>query len=187
MLGQAKMRMLCALKIVIWALLLLGVQTFAQTTKEKTPLPPRTDPVPRIDGYGPYKFGMSIEQAKEAGPNAEKTDCSRLYVGFAYCLTQSTQLFGQDATIDAMFDINTRKLSQINIMFDRRDGKEGACQKVWETIVRPFFQRWGIPTRKQGTVNIWESPYGGEVSLAPLCFNESAGLVMIVYKDTHGF
>ena len=112
MLTTARMRMLCILKIGILVALLIAVQIYAQTDKEKPPLPHRRSPVPKIDGYGPYKFGMSIEQARKARPSANKIEgnCGYDKIGPAYCLTETSKLFGQDATIDALFDKNTKRL-----------------------------------------------------------------------------
>ena len=183
MLTTAQIRIPCILKIAILFTLLITDQTYAQTVKEKSPLPPRGSPVPRIDGYGPYKFGMSIEQAKKARPVANKTDCD--YVGAAYCLTERTKFFGQDATIDALFDKNTQRLSMVNITFDRIHGKEKACKKVLEAIARPLVEKWGIPTREEKANIFWESAYGGTITLVRLCVDDDFGVV-VSYEDTPG-
>lgn len=169
--------MLRFLKIAISVALLLAVQTYAQTST-------RVDPLPRIDGYGPYKFGMSIEQAKKARPDAKKTDCD--YVGAAYCLTLSTQLFGQDAIINALFNANTKRLSQINITFDRMKGKEKGCKKLVEEIAVHMIQRWGTFTREDGWAIHWESPYGGTVTFLRVCLDDDSGIVVVSYSDTLG-
>ena len=185
MLTTRRMRMLCIVQISILVVVLIAVQIYAQTDKEKPALPPRRSPVPQIDGYGPYKFGMSLEGAKEARPTANRTDCD--YVGVAYCLTENTELFGQDATIDALFDKNTKRLNQVNIIFDRINGKEKACKKVLEAIATPLLQKWGTPTREAGVTLFWESVHGGTLSLTRLCINDNSGVVVVSYKDTPGF
>ncbi len=183
--SHTRMRALRVLKIVLSVALLLAMQAYAETNKEKVPLPSRTNPVPRIDGYGLYRFGMLIEQARKVRPDAEKTDCQ--YTGTAYCLTQVTQLFGQDARIDALFDSNTKRLSKINITFERIEGKERACVKVLEAVVMPLLQKWGTPTREDEASFYWESPYGGSVSLLRLCVSDDMGIVVVTYSDTPGF
>jgi len=185
MLTTAQMRIPCIFKIAILVALLFTVQTYAQTSKERPTPPQRRTPVPRIDGYGSYKFGMSIEQAKEARPTAKRTDCN--YVGTAYCLTESTKFFGQDARIDALFDKGTKRLSSINITFDRIGGKEKACKKVLEAIATPLLQKWGIPTREEGATLYWESVYGGTLALVRLCIDDDSGVVVVSYEDTSGF
>ena len=190
MLTVARTKILCILKIAILLTLLIAAQIYAQTLKEKSPLPHRRSPVPKIDGYGPYKFGMSIEQAKKAKPGAKKTEgnCGYDIIDPAYCLTETTKLFGQDATIDALFDKNTKMLSNIIITFDRIKGKEKACKKVLEAIVRPLFQKWGIPTREEGdgVELFWESIYGGTLTLSRFCIDDDSGVVILSYADTPG-
>lgn len=185
------MRMPGILKIAILVTLLIAMQIYAQTEKEKSPLPHRRSPVPKIDGYGPYKFGMSIEQAKKARPAANRTEgnCGYDEIGPAYCLTESTKLFGQEATIDALFDKNTKRLSKVIITFDRIKGKEKACKKVLEVIAAPLVQKWGISTREEGegVKLFWESAYGGTLVLERLCINDDFGVVLVSYEDTPGF
>ena len=191
MLTTARTRIPRIFKIAILVGLLLTVQAYAQTSKENSPLPYRRSPVPKIDGYGPYKFGMSIEQAKRARPVANKTEgnCDYDKIDPAYCLTESTKLFGQDATIDALFDKNTEKLSTVIITFDRVKGKEKACRKVLEAIATPLIQKWGIPTREEqkGVRLFWESAYGGILVFERLCVNDDFGVVLVLYKDTPSF
>ena len=191
MLTTRRMRMLCIVKSPIFVVVLIAVQIYAQTNKEKPALPLRRSPVPQIDGYGPYKFGMSVEQAKKARPSANKTegDCGYDKIGPAYCLTETTKLFGQDATIDALFDKNTQKLSTVIITFDRIKGEEKACRKVLEAIATPLVQKWGIPTREEGKgiKLFWESSYGGTLVLERLCINDDFGVVLLSYEDTPGF
>jgi len=190
MLTLAKMRMVCVLKIVISVALLLAAQTYAQTNKEKA-LPRRTNPVPRIDGYGPYKFGLSIGQAQEARPQAKGTEgnCGYDSINAAYCLTETTKLFGQDARIDVLFDKNTKTLSNIIIRFDRFKGNEKACSKALEAIATPLFQKWGTPTREEGNGAqlFWESAYGGTLMLFGTCFTDDIGFFVVSYENTPGF
>ncbi len=185
MLTTARMRMPGILRIAILVTLLIAGQIYAQTEKEKSPLPQRRSPVPKIDGYGPYKFGMSIEQAKKARPAAKQTDCD--YVGTAYCLTESIKFFGQDAIIDALFDKGTKRLSSVNITFERIGGKEKACKKVLKAIAAPLIQKWGIPTREEGVTLYWESVHGGTLELVRLCIDDDSGVVVVSYADTPGF
>jgi len=191
MLTTARTRILCILKIGILLTLLIAVQIYAQTGKEKSPLPPRRSPVPKINGYGPYKFGMSIEQARKARPGANKTEgnCGYDKIGPARCLTESTKLFGQDATVVALFDKNTERLSIVIITFDRTEGKEKACKKVLEAIATPLVQKWGIPTREEseGVALFWESAEGGTLELGRYCIDDDFGVVVVSYKDTPGF
>lgn len=189
MLTTARTRILCILKIGILLTLLIAVQIYAQTGKEKSPLPPRRSPVPKINGYGPYKFGMSIEQARKTRPGANKTEgnCGYDKIDPAYCLTDSTKLFGQDAAINALFDKNTRRLSKVIITFDRIEGKEKACKKVLEGIATPLVQKWGIPTREEGASFFWESVYGGTLTLSRYCIDDDSGIVVVSYEDTTGF
>jgi len=183
--------MLCIFKIAILVSLLITGQTYAQISKEKSPLPHRKSPVPKIDGYGPYKFGMSIGQAKEARPDAKKAEgnCGYDRIDPDYCLTETTKLFGQDARIDALFDKNTKTLSNVIITFDRIEGKEKACRKVLEAIATPLVQKWGIPTREEGggVELFWESVYGGTLTLSRFCIDDDSGIVVVSYEDTPCF
>lgn len=173
--------------IIIACLILLSgcLQVSAQPDKGEYSFPPRKGPVPRIDGYNSYKFGMSIEQAREARPTSHKTDCD--YVGTAYCLTENTQFFGQDANIDALFAKATKSLYQVNITFDRVKGKDGACKKVLEAIATPLGQKWGFPTRERGVTLFWESVHGGTLSVSRFCIDDDSGIVVVSYQDTPGF
>lgn len=191
MLTTPRIRMVCIIKIAILVLFLIAGQTYAQISREKSPLPARRSPVPKIDGYGPYKFGMSIEQAKQARLGAKKIEgnCGYEKIDPAYCLTESTKLFGQDATISALFDKNTQRLSTVIITFDRIEGKEKTCRKVLEAIARPLVQKWGIPTREEGggVELFWESVYGGTLTLSRFCIDDDSGIVVVSYEDTPGF
>jgi hypothetical protein len=163
-------------------------ETHAQTDKEKPSLPPRKSSVPKINGYGPYKFGVTIEEAKKARPEASRTNCD--YQDTAYCLTEKTDLFGQEAEIDAHFEKNTKRLHMVTITFKRLDDKfkgSRACMEVLEAIATPLVEKWGIPTREHGRSMLWESPYGGTLSLGRLCLNADVGVVVVSYDDTPGF
>ena len=190
MLRTARMRILCILKVGILVGLLLMGESYAQTSKEKTPLPHRTTPVPKIDGYGPYKFGMSIGRAQEARPEAKRTEgnCGYNAIDAAYCLTETTRLFGRDAKIEVLFRKNTKTLSNVIITFDRIKGKEKACGKALEAIATPLFQKWGTPTREEGNgVQLfWESVYGGTLMLFGTCFDDNHGFFVVSYEDTPG-
>ena len=181
--------MVCIIRIATLVLFLIAGQTYAQISKEKSPLPAQRSPVPKIDGYGSYKFGMSIEQAKEARPGANRTEgnCGYDKIGPAYCLTESTKLFGQEATINALFDKKTKRLSRVVITFDRTEGKEKTCRNVLEAIIPPLIQKWGIPTREDGPHFFWESPYGGTLQLSRFCIDDDFGVVIVSYEDTPGF
>jgi len=189
MLTTRRMRVLCIVTISIFVVILIAVQTNAQTNKEKPALPARRSPVPQIDGYGPCKFGMSIEQARKARPSANKTEgnCGYDKIDSAYCLTESTKLFGQDATIKALFDKNTQKLSTVIITLNRIEGKEKAYKKVLEAIATPLVQKWGLPTREEGVELFWQSAHGGTLTLSRFGIDDDSGIVVVSSEDTPGF
>jgi hypothetical protein len=163
-------------------------KSHAQNSKEDAP---RTHPISKIDGYGPYKFGMSIEQAKAASPSAKRIEgnCGYDKLDPPYCLTETTEFFGQVAEIAVLFNKNTKRLSTVLITFDRSDGKENekACKKVLDAVVPPLFEKWGVNTRKDGPSFFWESPYGGRMTLENVCIRDDFGVVLVSYEDTPGF
>ncbi len=171
-------------------------ETKEETKKEEKPLPQRTQPVPKIDGYGPWKFTDSFETLKkdkrltfiqkgqlkcEFGRD-ENADEATL----PDCFYQSTEIFQEAAEIFLLVDNET--LQQIEIHFDRDESEKDskACASVLNTVVDQLVKKFGVPTGKDDKARTvwWESPLGGRLEFRNGCISEDRGRIQFVISPT---
>jgi len=139
----------------------------------------------KISGYGAYRFGMTIAEARRAEPSAAEIKCD--YVGTASCLEQQSVFFGEQARVTALFADTDKRLNKVNITFDRLQGTEGACGKGVKTILDALFRRFGEPTKSEPRRAFWYATEGGEIHLMNMCIDDDLGLFVVSYSPSASF
>ncbi len=143
--------------------------------------------IDRIDGYGGYKFGMTLSQA-----DAVRTDdvvqkpCS--YPEMEACINRETELFGEKASVSVLISSETHTVKRVHIIFATlsSDGP-GSCNRVLSSISLPLVQVFGVNFKKDDRSVIWHFPLGGRVIVAHTCFPSGEGIVVVSYEQSDGF
>jgi len=138
-----------------------------------------------ISGYGGYQFGMSLEEAKRVDARAQVTTCD--YKETAFCLERPDTFFGEPGVIRILFSVKDRRLSRINLSFDRLAGTDGACKKGSTTVVAALLRRFGPSNKTQGGKVFWYAAAGGAVSFLDLCVDDDSGMIVVSYEPAAGF
>jgi len=141
-----------------------------------------------IDGYGGYKFGMTLKEADAVRDDDAVVSCD--YVGVKTCIEREGNFFGEKGVVTVQFDLKTNRVRQILITFRRLDGEKGqkACRKVLETIATPLIDTYGKPRISEDNSEIaWYARRGGRVQLTKLCITEDTGAVIVSYAPSEPF
>jgi hypothetical protein len=146
-----------------------------------------SSPIDRVDGYGGYKFGMTIQEA-DAVRADDIVNKACEFNAIEACIERKTEFFGEEATILALVSSQSHKVERVNISFDRtRPATPGACKKVLSSIAGPLIKTFGTNTKEEGANITWHFTRGGKVTLARLCINEDMGMVIISYSPSDAF
>jgi hypothetical protein len=170
----------CIVVATLCCLLALGTSAFTDVHAQSTPQMPG-----KVTGYGGYRFGMTLDEARRVDSRAVETKCE--YVGAAICLQKDEKFFGEPGRIDALFADSDKRLTRININFNRLDGPDGACKKVADTVVSALFRTFGNPTKAEKAQGYWYPPAGGEISFTNFCINDDLGIVVVSYGPSAAF
>ena len=76
----------------------------------------------KLEGFGGYKFGMTLEEADAVRADDTITDCT--YQSVYKCLTRKAIFYGHEGEINVQIDDTRRVVVQIVITFDRLEVKE---------------------------------------------------------------
>ena len=140
--------------------------------------------IQKVDGYDGYKFGMSIDQAKNIKPAAKQTRCE--YVSVDACLEYATTISVFPATVSVQFKGATPLLSQILLTI--RSFPEPVvrhpCREVGEEVLKLLAAKYGTNPLVKDRTATWTSPHGGSVSLLALCVGEVGGINVITYAPS---
>jgi len=141
----------------------------------------------RVDGYGGYKFGMTLEEADAVrADDMVNKGCD--FRAIEACIERKTQLFGEEAIIIALVSSESHTVNQVNISFNRLSSVAGgACKKVLSSIGGALIETFGTNTKENGADITWHLPRGGKVTLTRLCINEDKGMVIVSYSPTDAF
>lgn len=137
----------------------------------------------RVDGYGPWRFGMTLDQAKRVDQASEKTECE--YEGVAFCLERNGDIMGEKARISALFSLGGETLFHINVTFSRLEGGT-PCKTVLKKMIKPLVDRYGKAPKIEGRNAVWYAEGGGKVSLINLCLTDDKGVVVVSYEPADG-
>jgi hypothetical protein len=143
-----------------------------------------TAQIERVDGYDGYKFGMTIDQAKQVKPSAKQTRCE--YVNVTICLEYATKISIFPATVAVQFKGATPLLSRILLTIKSLPEPvvRHPCREVGKEVLKLLIAKYGdSPLIKDHTAT-WTSPGGGSVSLLALCVGEAGGINVITYEPT---
>jgi hypothetical protein len=138
-----------------------------------------------ITGYGGYQFGMSLEDAKRIDPRAKVTTCD--YRDIAFCLERADNFFGEPGVIRILFSATDRRVSRINLTFDRLAGADGACKRGSTTVAEALLRRFGPSNKTQDGKLFWYAAAGGAVSVLNLCVDDDSGMIVVSYEPSPGF
>jgi hypothetical protein len=143
--------------------------------------------IDRIDGYGGYKFGMTLKEADAVrADDVVNKDCE--FNGIEACIERKTHLFGEEAIITAQVSSETHTLEHIIISFKRLElVAPGACKNVISSISGPLLETFGRKFKEKGRDITWHLPRGGTIELTNLCLNEDKGVDVISYKPSDAF
>jgi hypothetical protein len=138
-----------------------------------------------ITGYGGYQFGMSLEDAKRIDARAKLTNCD--YRDIAFCLERADNFFGEAGVIRILFSTTDRRLSRINLTFDRLAGADGDCKRGSTTVAEALLRRFGPSNKTQNGKVFWYAAAGGAVSFLNLCIDDDTGMIVVSYEPSAGF
>ncbi len=141
----------------------------------------------KLDGYGGYKFGMTLAQADAVrSDDVVKKPCD--YAETEACIEREVELFGEAASIAVLISSETRTVRQINITFSRTSAdKMRGCKKVLSNIAGPLAETFGGNYRVNDGLITWYFPLGGQVTLSKFCLPNDYGVVVVSYKQSDGF
>ena len=171
------------LRTLALAALLLVAALPAQTADTSQPF--------QINGFGPYRFGMSMKQALAADPKGRQAVC-KLKKSRPTCVEKKERLFGRAAIIQALFSEKTNRLHKVRISFDHFKAPTGsqACSLSRRVVFRGLVRRYGTEVLKHPVVSIglvWRKANGRTVSFFPLCIALDKGLVVVVVDSESGY
>ena len=136
----------------------------------------------RIEGFGGYRFGMTLEEAAGVREDDVVTDCA--FQGVFKCLEFEASFYGEAARVIAQIDATTRKLAQVVVQFDLMDRTEpDGCSGVVEKVLSRLTARYGTDhVSVEKSTGTWYPSDGGSVSLTNLCVSNSSGIVAVTYR-----
>ena len=146
-----------------------------------------SDQITRLEGYGGYKFGMTLEEADAVREDdVINRDCE--FEETEACIERRTVLFGEEAVVIAKISSGTHKLNQVLVQFDRMGSTvAGACKKVLLRIADLLIKTYGNGAKEEKANVVWYLPRGGEVQLTPLCITDDSGMIVVSYRQTDAF
>ena len=147
--------------------------------------------IEKIDGYGGYKFGMTLEEADAVRPDdVRQSECK--YPGVSLvCLKRQTTLYGEEAEIVVIFSQQGQRVERVQINFFRMtENSTGACRSVLKAIAEPLLKTFGTKYLRESEDNLkitWHLPKGGKVVLRKLCVDADFGVVTVTYSPSDAF
>jgi hypothetical protein len=139
--------------------------------------------VMKIEGWGGYKFGMSMSQAGDVQKDARWEEIE-YQTGKEKCLVRDGKIDGEEAKILIRF-VNG-KLFRIQIKFERFDG--GCNKKLIGTIVDGLANLYGLKCAKSEKGKItWRFPQGGSIEVLNFCRKDKTGMALVTYEQSETF
>lgn len=138
-----------------------------------------------IDGFGNYKFGMTLEEAMKVREDDKLTDCE--YENVFKCLEYKSTFNGEDANIAVLFPNSTKKVERIIVQFERIEDREPeACTNVIDTILPVLRKKYGsgdnVRLDDENKSLVWSQPNGASITLTQFCITKDTGIVLVLYK-----
>lgn len=134
----------------------------------------------RIDGYGGYKFGMTLNEADAVRADDVVNKNCEFTRRIEACIERKTNLFGEEVIITAQVSSKTHTVEQIIISFLRLElVAPGACKNVMSSISGPLLETFGRKFKENGRDITWHLPRGGTVAFTNLCIDNDKGVVVI--------
>ena len=142
-----------------------------------------------IDGFGGYKFGMTLKEAKEIRTDAKQTKCEYTKLNIDTCLEYDDNFYGEQATVTVLFEKSSNKVHSVAISFDRFGAKKGSddCIRVATTLFPRLVEKYGDKFKFKNTIanfpeGTWYPSAGGKLSMKRFCIDNDSGMVSIVYE-----
>lgn len=165
-----------------------GIAVLASLSSSAQPPPQHL--AGKLDGYGGYKFGMTLKEAMAVRGDVKVTNCE--YTGVEKCLERQGRFFGEPGNVTVQIFKSTGRVEQIVIAFRRMDSPEDsqACKKTVDVLLpqllKVYDPKQAVSPNTQREL-VWYFSKGGEVSLVNLCITDDLGMVVVTYKATDGF
>jgi len=151
------------------------------------------EPIRKVDGWGGYKFGISMNQATAVRKDA-KWEEIEYSSEKEKCLVFDTTVHGEKGKVVVRFE--NGKLFRIHINFDRFKG--GCDEKLTKTVSEGLISLYGTKYAKSENRKIvWRFPQGGLIELTNFCIMEQdtdfkrdaigTGIVFVIYEYSEGF
>jgi hypothetical protein len=151
------------------------------------------EPVKKVDGWGGYKFGMSMAQAASVRKDARWEEIE-YQSGNEKCLVDNGNFYGEKGKIVVRF--KEGKLWKIHLDFNRFQG--GCDEKLARPISDALLTSYGTKyTKQEGRSLVWRFPQGGMITFSYFCITEGStdfkpeaigtGGVYVIYEQSEGF
>lgn len=122
--------------------------------------------VEKIDGYGGYKFGMTLAEADAVTNDDKIVGCE--YYGVRKCITRGGEFLGESETVVAQIDDKTQRIRQVVVSFEGTES--GACDAVARVVRNTLLKSYGLDdVNAKGPRAEWHFPKGGSIGLLKLC------------------
>jgi len=153
------------------------------------------EPIKKLEGWGEYKFGMSISQTTAVRKDARWEE---MHWGKPpekeQCLVQDSEFYGEKGRIIVRF--KKARLAKIHIEFRRLEG--GCDEKLLRTVYDPLVKLYSLKYAKvEGREIVWRFPQGGMITLLNICITKNdtdfkpeaigTGMVSVIYEHSEGF
>ena len=193
--------------VLIFALVVLGINSVVAADwvypRKDAELPPFDMP---IKGYGDFKFGMTLEDAKRINPRIE-------IVPITLGLTEEEKANlsdeerhacgGPDRACGIFSGVISFKkvevelsasdgkhINRISVQFQHRDtSEERWCKSTGKEVMERMMDKYGLPTKyilAKGNGFYWESTSGGTVQFNAVCFTDDRGWLSVAYTESLG-
>ena len=143
----------------------------------------------KIDGFGGYNFGMPLAEALRIRADAKQTKCE--YKNVDICIEYTEMIYGEQAKIAVIFNINSNKVDKIIVSFEKINSKKGSneCINVSRTMFSKLEKKYGEDfIMKNSKANFpeatWHPVSGGKVNMKRFCIDNDSGMVIIAYEQT---
>jgi hypothetical protein len=151
-------------------------------------------PAKKLEGWGGYKFGMTITEAAAVRKEARWEE--QLWGSPPVkekCLAFDSEFMGEKGKVTVRF--KEGKLFRITISFDRFKGgcDENLMKTIFGGVVDVYGDKFTIDNREA----VWRFPQGGKISLLYVCIRPQdtdfkpeaigTGVIYLHYEQSEGF
>ena len=138
--------------------------------------------VNKIDGFGGFKFGMTLDEAIQVRDDDIVNDNPTYFAAYK-TIERATSIYGYDAVIVAQINDKSKLLDRVVVEFRRW---EGGCEEVAGVIIEKLLDIYGGEyVKSENSKGTWTFPSGGTITMFNICYGDS-GQVSVAYASTIG-